>query len=915
MVQPVEFSPGQFPTKTAERCYSRVKEHGVGKRKSSYTFEQLEQVFGQGGWDAQPCQPVLINSSGLYQELESDGSTMEEYSQEDWGNHSQDLHGYPTDQELDEIPVTKRTLKIKQECSEEAQKRDIMQNIVQILESVQLKWELFQSWTDFSRLHLSNKLAIFGIGYNTRWKEDIRYHYAEISSQVPLGKRLREYFNSEKPEGRIIMTRVQKMNWKNVYYKFLEITISEARCLELHMEIDWIPIAHSKPTGGNVVQYLLPGGIPKSPGLYAIGYEECIERPPSPHMERRPLDPGKEGRVDMETLSAQASLQVEIEPTRIIYCYLGIAEVRTLQQCLFLHFQANTKTFSKDWVAPPSRAQLELHVPPGLTKLQAVEGAEVVLPVWYTLQGEVSSTKPKPWEVLTLMWFLEEEKGLMEQVLSHISGVTSSKTGASLVYSMPSRNVSLRLQGLKEKDSGPYLCSVNVQASQGKESRVHSSRTLELNVLVPPAPPSCHLRGVPRVGTNVTLGCQSPRSKPAAQYQWVRSPPSSQVFFAPALDAIRGSLSLKNLSISMSGVYICKAHNEVGSAQCNVTLEVSTGHGATVVAGAVVGTLVGLGLLAVLVILYHRRAKALEEPANDIKLLNLYPSSCPSSSDAPWTEGERDTGCGAGVCHNPATCFPTKTPGLAVEVEVPAEPLSVPLGKTAELTCSYSTSVGENFALEWSFVQPGRPISASQPILYFTNGQLYPTGSKAERASLLHNPPTGGVASLKLTDVRPSDTGTYLCHVNNPPDFYTNGLGLINLTVLDEVTGQLILTNLSLASAGTYRCLATNQMGSASCELTLSVTDPSKGRVAGALIGVLLGVLFLSVAVFCLRRFQKERRKKRKEIYGGSDLRLTMMLFLAQPLSPADLGQDLKREGSCVQNALEEVTQGPGPQG
>ncbi|KAM7138052.1 myb/SANT-like DNA-binding domain-containing protein 2 isoform 5-T5 [Macrochelys suwanniensis] len=79
---------------TLRRCYSRVKEHGVGKRKSSYTFEQLEQVFGQGGWDSQPCQPVLINSSGLYQELESDGSTMEEYSQEDWGNHSQDLHCY-----------------------------------------------------------------------------------------------------------------------------------------------------------------------------------------------------------------------------------------------------------------------------------------------------------------------------------------------------------------------------------------------------------------------------------------------------------------------------------------------------------------------------------------------------------------------------------------------------------------------------------------------------------------------------------------------------------------------------------------------------------------------------------------------------------------------------------------------------
>lgn len=74
---------------TLRRCYSRVKEHGIGKRKSSYSLEQLEKVFGQGGWDSQSCQPVLINSSGLYQEMESDGSTMEDYSHEDWCN--QDL--------------------------------------------------------------------------------------------------------------------------------------------------------------------------------------------------------------------------------------------------------------------------------------------------------------------------------------------------------------------------------------------------------------------------------------------------------------------------------------------------------------------------------------------------------------------------------------------------------------------------------------------------------------------------------------------------------------------------------------------------------------------------------------------------------------------------------------------------------
>lgn len=98
---------------TLRRCYSRVKERGVGKRKSSYTFEQLERVFGQGGWDTQSCQPVLINSSGLYQEMESDGSTMEDYSQEDWGNHSQEIQGFPGE-ELGKMQVS---IQISLECS------------------------------------------------------------------------------------------------------------------------------------------------------------------------------------------------------------------------------------------------------------------------------------------------------------------------------------------------------------------------------------------------------------------------------------------------------------------------------------------------------------------------------------------------------------------------------------------------------------------------------------------------------------------------------------------------------------------------------------------------------------------------------------------------------------------------------
>lgn len=61
-----------------------------------------------------------------------------------------------------------------------------------------------------------------------------------------------------------------------------------------------------------------------------------------------------------------------------------------------------------------SLAQLELHVPTGLNKLEAVEGQEVVLPAWYTMTPEQSSSQP--WEEPLLMWFLEQEGKELNQV-------------------------------------------------------------------------------------------------------------------------------------------------------------------------------------------------------------------------------------------------------------------------------------------------------------------------------------------------------------------------------------------------------------------------------------------------------------------------------------------------------------------
>ncbi|XP_061073977.1 myb/SANT-like DNA-binding domain-containing protein 2 isoform X1 [Conger conger] len=370
--------------KTLRRCYSRVKEHGVGKRKSSYSLEQLEKVFGQGGCDFQPCQPVLINSSGHYQDMESDGSTMEECSQGEWCNRDlaemetgewgslsvQQPRAAGTDDEPEEserrrsgngysrraladrrkteiLPLKKPAQELSQVSSDSTQRQEVMRNVMRILESAQLKWEPFQTWMDFSRLHLSNKLALFAVGYNTRWREEVRYHHAEISSQVPLGKRLREYFNPERLEGRVIMAKVQKMNWKSVFYKFLDITISEARCLELHLEVDWVPVSLSRPlgSGGGPARYLLPEGVPRTHGLYAIG---CGEEPArSGSAGERCSSP--------EPSEPEAGGEADEDPPRVTYRYLGVAEGRTMQQCLHRHFRAPGGRRGRRELSPVSR--------------------------------------------------------------------------------------------------------------------------------------------------------------------------------------------------------------------------------------------------------------------------------------------------------------------------------------------------------------------------------------------------------------------------------------------------------------------------------------------------------------------------------------------------------------------------------
>ncbi|KAM3830458.1 V-set and immunoglobulin domain-containing protein 2 [Vipera latastei] len=282
-------------------------------------------------------------------------------------------------------------------------------------------------------------------------------------------------------------------------------------------------------------------------------------------------------------------------------------------------------------------------------------------------------------------------------------------------------------------------------------------------------------------------------------------------------------------------------------------------------------------------------------------------------------------------------------------------------GSNVKIPCHYKTSVGKNFVLEWRFASGSTAPDAGTQILYFANNELYKPGGQADRLSLLHQPPTLGDASIQLNNLRPSDAGTYICEVNNPPDFYGTGSGLVKLVVLmppstpvckgstsapigsdvsfscsssegvptpiyswtlldskqplptsnmvqNQEKGTLLLTNLTLQLSGTYRCTATNEFGHQSCQISLHVTGISKaGAVAGALIGAILALFLLGAIVLYVLQHRRKRMAKEKpqSEYSGNEIR-------EDATAPGIFSPKERRDSKSESQLLENVSSRPG---
>ncbi|XP_072094466.1 endothelial cell-selective adhesion molecule-like isoform X3 [Mobula birostris] len=170
-----------------------------------------------------------------------------------------------------------------------------------------------------------------------------------------------------------------------------------------------------------------------------------------------------------------------------------------------------------------------------------------------------------------------------------------------------------------------YRCSDQPDHHRPSKPQYHLCDLDQRNIRsVPPSTPKCSIDGSKFVGHNVTLTCHSSSGKPVPTYTWQRISPKPQSFNFPIHNSQMGTLILRNLTKEMSGLYTCSSINLAGNASCSIQMEVITSNNAWVIAGAVIGALLGICLLVAIIIFCctyrSKRAPEKEENlANEIK--------------------------------------------------------------------------------------------------------------------------------------------------------------------------------------------------------------------------------------------------------------------------------------------------------
>lgn len=232
--------------------------------------------------------------------------------------------------------------------------------------------------------------------------------------------------------------------------------------------------------------------------------------------------------------------------------------------------------------------------------------------------------------------------------------------------------------------------------------------------------------------------------------------------------------------------------------------------------------------------------------------------------------------------------------------------------------CIYTpdpTDIG-SLDIEWSKMNPDS-TGLDTMILTYMDNVVVPKGPSGlmNRLSFTAADPSKGDATITITHLEVSDSGTYQCKVKKSP-----GLASIKVTLVVEaipsnprcfiegqqtkgsdvilkcqntegtppltykwvkiagppnpatpvlnlapLTGDLLIKNISDAYAGAYQCTVGNKVGSGNCVAELSISAGNRtGVIVGAVFGALFLLLLLLLLIWCLicrsnkKRYEKE---------------------------------------------------------
>ncbi|XP_067903088.1 V-set and immunoglobulin domain-containing protein 1-like [Heterodontus francisci] len=309
---------------------------------------------------------------------------------------------------------------------------------------------------------------------------------------------------------------------------------------------------------------------------------------------------------------------------------------------------------------------------------------------------------------------------------------------------------------------------------------------------------------------------------------------------------------------------------------------------------------------------------------------------------------------------------------LAVEVTVKDSQLNATEGGNVTLQCMYTTTQVDisNLNIQWTFLRSlstdhiqqtscptgynvdessvmhcpktvhmldRRGLCSWQFKIYYSEGkQTYINQDFKGRLLAAHNP---GNASITIEKLRPSDTGSYLCEVDNPPDFTGTNIGSIMLTVLvapskpkcgvtphpakamtailtchsdegvpaptyhwvkivnnvhqtisgyfDPRTGILTVSNISEHENGVYLCTASNNLGNQSCTVDLSILSSESDYIIGGIIGAILVAMVIGAIIWAATKKRKKNVEKDTEFQVKHEARKTSTTYVAVPTDHA----------------------------